>query len=68
MKARYTIRCCRCGYEWTGKKGSAVVVDFFEKDGGLIRLCENCICDIGRSETDEEQLQIINEGRFVVDE
>ena len=68
MKARYTIKCCRCGYEWTGKRGSLIVMDFITEDNQLCRLCENCIMDIGKAETEEEKNQIIKEGLFVIDD
>ena len=66
MKARYCIKCCRCGYEFSGKKGTPVVIDMIAENGDLYRLCENCITDIGRAETDEEQKKIIDEGKFII--
>lgn len=68
MKARYTIKCCRCGYEWSGKHGTPAIMDFIAEDGQLYRLCENCLCDLGGAESDEEAKQIISEGRFIIDD
>lgn len=68
MKARYTIKCCRCGYEWSGKRGTPAIMDFITDDHQLYRLCENCIIDLGKAETEEEKDQIIKEGLFVIDD
>lgn len=67
MKSRYVIDCIRCGYVWTGKKGSRQLIEMVSEDGGRYRLCEKCIADIGRAETEEEQKKIIEEGRMKFD-
>lgn len=68
MKARYTITCARCGYEWTGKKGSMQLYEFITDENEHYRLCENCIIEIGKAKTEEEKNKIIEEGKIVLNE
>lgn len=68
MKTRYVIDCIRCGYEWTGKKGSMPVLEFVTEDDERYRLCEKCICEIGRAETEEEKKKIMEEGKMHINE
>ena len=67
MKARYIIDCIRCGYEWTGKPGTMDLIEMVGENGERYRLCEKCICDIGRAETEEEKRKIIEEGRIKIE-
>lgn len=64
LKAVYKITCNRCGYEWTGKKGSKHLFEMITREGIHYRLCSDCICDIGRAKTQEEKDAIIDAGKI----
>jgi len=54
------MKCARCGFDYDLDK-SKVVIRMIGSDGRTYSACSDCLCELGKAETEEEKRAILEE-------